>query len=522
MQSKSIAATALGLILTAGAWSQNRPADSLSAPIYRLTVIERTVKAVDYQYRGGPTPIGFRGTVLLPHAKGDAMVESKAGRTEIDARFQHVESPSRYGGEYLTYVLWAITPEGHARNLGEVLPGSSDHAHLHVTTDLQSFGMIVTAEPYSAVRQPSDVVVMENEIRPDTNGRTEQIQARYELLPRGTYTYNVPSSLKEAESRGESVPMWQYEALSELYQAQNAVQIARSMGADHYAPDTFAKAEELLRTAQENQARRADRSNVITLARQAAQTAEDARAIALKHKQDDELAQAREQLAREQELRAKAEADAQRAQSLVSADRQQLAEERSARDRAEAEAAAARVVPPPPPPQTTVVQTQPAQPAVVMDPQKKQMRVQLLQDFNSALATRDTPRGLVITVPDAEFRGSALNPAIYAGLAHVSAVLAAHPGLQLQVEGNTDDSGNASRDEELSYARAAAVRDALVNAGIPAGMISAQGFGSSHPLVSNSSAVGREQNRRVEIVIFGDPIGTVPYWDKTYPLIPPR
>ena len=169
MTSKWVVPTVLGLFCTTGAWCQNLPAEHENVPIYQVTVTERTVKAVDYQYRSGPTPVDFRGTVLLPKAKGDAMVESKAGRTEIDAHFQRLEAPTRYGAEYLTYVLWAITPEGHARNLGEVLPGSSDHAHLHVTTDLQAFGMIVTAEPYSAVRQPSDVVVMENEVRPDTD-----------------------------------------------------------------------------------------------------------------------------------------------------------------------------------------------------------------------------------------------------------------------------------------------------------------------------------------------------------------
>src|SRR5882724_3299306 len=189
-----------------------------SVPIYQVTVTERTVKAVNYEYRRGPTRVDFRGTILLPDAKGDAIVESKAGRTEVSVKFDHVLAPSRYGAEYLTYVLWAITPEGHPRNLGELMPGSSDHARLHVTTDLQAFGLLVTAEPYSAVRQPSDVVVMENEVRPETVGRVEQIQAKYELLPRGEYTYNVPSDLQAAVAQGERLPMDRYEALLELYQ----------------------------------------------------------------------------------------------------------------------------------------------------------------------------------------------------------------------------------------------------------------------------------------------------------------
>ena len=493
------------------------------------------MKAVDYQYRGGPTPIDFRGTVLLPKSKGDAIVESKAGRTDVDARFQNLEAPTRFGGEYLTYVLWAITPEGHAKNLGEILPGSSDHAHLHVTTDLQAFGLIVTAEPYAAVRQPSNVVVMENEVRPDTVGRREQIQAKYELLPRGTYTYNVPSGFQSAQAQAERLPMDRYEALLEVYQAQNAVQIARAAGADRYAPDTLAKAEELYRIAQQHQISKADRSTVVTEARRAAQTAEDARAIAIRRMQDDDLAQARERAARAEadaeaaraEAR-QAQADAQRAQSDAqralnheTADRQQLEDERTARARAEAEAAVAKSAPLPPP-QAPAVMTQPAQPAVAMDGQRSAMRVELLQELNAAAMTRDTPRGLVVTLPDADFRGAALAPGVNGGIARIASVVAAHPGLTVQVDGHMSEGGSEARDEEISYERAAAVRDALVRAGVPANAAAARGLGSTRPVVSNSSSMGREQNRRVEITIAGDPIGTVASWDRTYSVAPPH
>src|ERR1700721_1854844 len=184
--------TLLGLFLTATPWRQQ-------VPIYQVTVTERTVKAINYQYRNGPTPIDFRGTVLLPEAKGDAMVESKSGRTEIDAHIDHLPAPTRFGREYLTYVLWAITPEGHPKNLGELVAGSSDKAHVRVTTDLQAFGLIVTAEPYAAVRQPSDVVVLENEVRPDTVGNIEPIQVRYELMPRHGFTYNIPADPSTAD-----------------------------------------------------------------------------------------------------------------------------------------------------------------------------------------------------------------------------------------------------------------------------------------------------------------------------------
>src|SRR5882724_4955715 len=124
-----MAGAALGL----AAIAQQRPVQE-NAPIYRITVVERTTKAVNYEYRSGPTRIDFRGTVLLPKAKGDAMVESKRGRTEIDVHFHNVNEPSRFGREYLTYVLWALTPDGRPHNLGEIVTNGSDNAHLHVTT----------------------------------------------------------------------------------------------------------------------------------------------------------------------------------------------------------------------------------------------------------------------------------------------------------------------------------------------------------------------------------------------------
>jgi flagellar motor protein MotB len=499
MSYKLSALAALAILSTSAAWPQ-------SAPIYQVTVVERTVNAVNYQYRNGPTRIDFRGTVLLPEAKGDATVESKTGRVEVSAKFEHVLPASRFGPEYLTYVLWAITPEGHAKNLGEVLADSANHAHLNVTTDFQTFGLIVTAEPYAAVRQPSNVVVMENEIRPDTVGHVRPIQAKYELLPRGHYTYEVPNEVTAAASNGEKLPMDRYEALLEVYQAQNAVQIARSQGADRYAADTFARAEQSLKQAQDFYARKVDRGTIVTAARQAAQTAEDARTIATQKKHDEELAQARSEVTREQQLRSQAEADAQRARTQASADRQQLDRERAERQRAEAEAAAAAVRAPAPPPQPApaVVVQQLASPTP--ETAKTQVRMQMLREFSSAMPARDTPRGLVVEVPDADFQGESLRPEVAARLASVASVLASHPGLYIEVEGHGD---------RFSSERAMSVRDALMRAGAPSASMSARGFGNTRPIGPNPV-----QNRRVEITISGDAIGSTPYWDRSYSIAP--
>jgi outer membrane protein OmpA-like peptidoglycan-associated protein len=504
---------ASAIFLTSAASAQNDRAGSETVPIYQVTVIQRTVKAVDYQYRNGPTMVDFRGTVLLPKAKGEATVESKKGHTEIDARFEHIAAPTRYGREYLTYVLWAISPEGHPKNLGEVLANSHDRAKLHVTTDLQAFGMIVTAEPYSAVREPSDVVVMENMIRPDTVGHIEEISAKYELLPRGHYTYQMPSNLT-ATTPGEQVSMDRYEEIVEVYQAQNAVGIARAAGADRYAADTLAKAEQLLRDAQQFQARRADKSTIVTAARHAAQTAEDARAIAIKRKQEADLSAAREQLQHEQERRAQAEAAAQRARAQMSADRMQLDEERNARQQAEIQAEAARAMPPQPPPQPQVVQTAPAA------AEKSESRMRMLRELTAVTNTMDTPRGLVVLVGNDDFRGADLSPACYSNLARVAAIIAAHPGVYVQVDGHTDSTGAQSRDEQVSYEHAIAVRNALVRDGVPAAAISARGVGGARPVASNATAAGRAQNRRVEITISGEPIGTTAYWDRSYSVVP--
>ncbi len=238
--------------------------ESNQAPIYRVTVEQRTVKAVNYGHRTQPTQIDFRGTVLLPHAKGDAKVESRSGAVEVDAKFDGLEPPTRYGPEYLTYVLWAITPNGRPTNLGEVVADGSNNAKLKVTTQMQAFGLIVTAEPYFSVTQPSGVVVLENAVRPDTKGFIEQIDAKYELLPRPPKSTVELQPGATANAGGKKLPQDQYEAVVAMYQAQNALQIARADGADKYAAETLDKAQKLYDQAQTMQNGKTGSKQVIT------------------------------------------------------------------------------------------------------------------------------------------------------------------------------------------------------------------------------------------------------------------
>lgn len=519
---KAIIFSTIGVaaILTAQPLFAQSPAKSDSVPIFHVTVVQSTITAINYQYRQGPTQIDFRGTVLMPQAKGEATVDSKRGRTEIDANFEHMLPTQRFGREYLTYTLWAVTPEGGVRNLAEIVPGANDKSHVHVSTDLQAFGLIVTAEPYSAARRPSNVVVLENHVRPDTTGKIEQVQAKYELMPRGEYTWQEPAQFGSEVANAPKVSMDRYEAILELYEAQNAIGIAQAAKADEYAPQTFAKAQQLYSEAQQLQSSKAESKVIVQDAREAVETAEDARMIAERKSEENKLAEARSATAQAQQAQAQAEQQAATARQDAQAAQVRADEERSARERAEADADSARAQAAHAEasaeaalrqPQITIVEPE-------RDTRKSQLRMGMLEQLNGVLAMRDTARGLVATIPDNAFTGSALHPAAAGQLARLAAIVQAHPGLMVVVEGNSDVSANDGRALE----RAEAVRSALIAQGLPRSTVTARGLGDSHLFGPNSSEAGREANRRVEIVISGDPIGDMPFWDHPYPLTSSR
>lgn len=267
------------------------PADE-SAPIYRITVVQRSLPAVNYGHRSGPTPIDFRGTVLAPGAKGSAVVEAKTGAVNIRAKLERLGAPQQFGAEYLTYVLWAVSPEGQTDRLGEIVTNANNEGKLEVSTSFQTFGLLVTAEPYFAVSKPSPVVVMENVLRPDTIGTSEQVSAKYELLPRAdNYTVSLaPQRDGRTAAKPVLVSQREYEVQVALYQARNAIQIAKAEHVDAYAPDTLGKAERLAQEAEQTPDRKVSSERIIMLARQAAQTAEDARNIAAQRKAAEHLA----------------------------------------------------------------------------------------------------------------------------------------------------------------------------------------------------------------------------------------
>lgn len=574
MKLASVFLTVCGLALAQAPQAPN-PTQQLtddsggSTPIYRITVVARTTKAINYNHRSGATRIGFRGTALMPEARGEARMESKQGVIKMDVDMEKLGPATQFGQEYLTYVMWAITPEGRATNVGEVLVNRGGKTKLDATTELQSFGLIVTAEPYFAVTQPSDVVVMENFVRKDTTGTIEEVDAKYELLQRGQYVLNVKPSEITPRRLDPKVPLG-------LYEARNAVQIARWTGAEHYAGDTFLKATQGLENAEGYLKGKAGKKPIGTVARESVQMAEDARIITVKKIEEEQLATER-RVGAEREARAegdraaaqletdrvtreadrarvaaladaehaKSENEARMAASKIEADRlrhenemrtvaaqteaDRLKAENDTRlmaaqteaDRLKAEnetrlaAAGAEAARLKEENDAQRAKTQAdldraAKEKAQAEAEKTELRAQLLAQFNAILQTRDTARGLIVNVPDVLFDTAkfSLRPAAREKLARVGGIISGHPGLRLEVEGHTDSVGADDYNQRLSEHRGEAVRDYLTQQGMQGSSVTTRGFGKTQPVASNDTAAGRQQNRRVELVISGEIIGT--------------
>ena len=543
-----MAGSAIGLSAFAQTSSQQSvvvPAGT--TPIFVVNEVSRTVVAVNYQHRNGASSVDFAGTALLPSANGTAKVRSKRGTMEVEAEFGNLQSPTIFGNEYLTYVLWAISPDGRASNLGEILIGDNDRSKLKATANLQAFALIVTAEPYYAVHQPSNVVVLENVVRADTKGTSEAVDAKYELMERGGY---IPTGYKfDPVVLDAKLPL-------EFLEARNAVRIAKSEGAETYAVDSYQHAVQLMNTADTYATQNhSAKKQLIATSRETVQTAEDARSIAVKKIEDvrraDERqassdAQARSQaqadsanLRTEQAqsdaagsqaqadsanlLKEQAQSDAARSQAQ--ADSANLRTEQAQSDAAGAQASEAQA-------HADLLRTQSASDAAVTaaqadaaasrsiadkaqqdqhqsDSEKAVLRAQLSEQLNRILATRDSARGLIVSMSDVLFDTGmySLKPGAREKLAKVAGILIAYPSLDIQVGGYTDNVGGDELNQRLSENRAGAVRDYLVGAGVATDSVTAKGFGNSEPVASNDNSAGRQENRRVELVVSGDAIG---------------
>jgi outer membrane protein OmpA-like peptidoglycan-associated protein len=557
LKTKLLLAAGITLSLSAFAQtnSQNLTVEPMSSmPVFRVTVVSRSVQAVNYQHRSGSSKLDFAGTDLMPSAKGEANVNSKRGSIEIDAEFGELQKPTAFGNEYLTYVLWAISPEGRAANLGEVLVGGNHRSKVRVTTDLQAFALIVTAEPYYAVRQPSNVVVLENVVRADTKGTSESVNAKYELMERGGY---IPTGYKfDPVILNAKLPL-------EFFEARNALRIAQSEGAEQYASDSYQHAVQLMNTADGYAIdKHIDKKPLIAVAREEVQTAEDARQIAVKKMDDVRLANERQNSADAQAqsqaqaddaarqrdqaqsdtaaalaAKTQAQADAANAQAARAQAQSDAVSAQAAKAQAESDAARARN-------EAADAQAATAQAKSDMadsqassanalsaaqadadqsrlaaqqaqfnvqqaETDKAAMRAKLSEQLNSILQTRDSARGLIVSMSDVLFDTGkySLKPGAREKLAKVAGILLAYPGLNIEVGGYTDNVGGDAMNQTLSENRASSVRDYLVQQGVATGSVSSKGFGNTLPVASNGNSAGRQQNRRVELLVSGDAIG---------------
>jgi len=537
---------ALGITISMSAFAQtNSPVVAVERinpiPTFHVTVVSRSVQAVNYKHRSGASKVDFAGTALMPGANGQAKVESKKGYIEIEVEFGNLQNPTTFGNEYLTYVLWAISPEGRAVNLGEILVGDNHRSKVDVTTDLQAFALVVTAEPYYAVRQPSNLVVIENVVREDTKGTTEVVNAKYELMERGGY---IPTGYKfDPVVLNARLPL-------EFFEARNALRIAQSEGAEQYASDSYQHAVQLMNNADEYATRKhIDRKPLIAVAREAVQTSEDARAIAVKKLDEIRLANERQAAAdtlatsqgqaddairqkeqaqfdttKAQAAKAQAESDMQNAQAAkaqaefdaskarADATDAQAATAQAQSDRASSEASSANALSAAQADaeQSRLAAQQAQASAQQAETDKAAMRTRLSEQLNSILQTRDSARGLIVSMSDVLFDTGkySLKPGAREKLAKVAGILLSYPALNIEVGGYTDNVGGDAMNQTLSENRAGSVRDYLVQQGVLTNSVSARGFGNTLPVATNDNSSGRQQNRRVELLVSGEAIGS--------------
>jgi outer membrane protein OmpA-like peptidoglycan-associated protein len=507
------------------------------------SLISKSTKAIGYQVGGGSSKVDLKGTSLMAQANGEAKVEAQKGITNIEVEIKGLGQPSKLGTEFLTYVLWVVSPDGRTSSIGELLINKNGEGKLQATTQLQTFSLIVTAEPYFAVRQPSEMVVLENEVRKGTKGKIFEVND-YKLMKRGQYEKMGNPLALSLDLK--NVPL-------EMYEARNAMDIAKSRKADQYAAEIFTKAESSLKMAENALASKANKKEIISTARQAIQFSEDARALGVERQEEERIAQeraaaaakakaeaeakaaveaaearrkadeeARRQAelaaAREAQMKGEAEAAAMKAQAeadAAAAKAQAEANAAAAKAQAEADAAAAKAQAE----QDALRAKEEAakaeaerarQEAERAEREKQELRARLLEQFNRILETRDTPRGLVVTMADVLFDTGKYNlrPAARERLARLSGIVLAHPGLILEVEGHTDSTGSDEFNQKLSEQRAGTTRSYLVDQGLTASQLTAKGFGKTMPVADNSTAEGRQKNRRVEIIVSGEVIGT--------------
>jgi outer membrane protein OmpA-like peptidoglycan-associated protein len=519
-----------------------------------IQMIAETTQAVNYR-KGATTAVDFKGTSLMPEFTGKAKIINKRALTDIHVDVEHLQPAKSLDLAYLTYVLWAISPEGQAKNIGELVPHDGK-ASLHTTTDLQAFALVITAEPDFAVSHPSEMIVGENTLRSTTQGQPEAVDVHYQAFPRAAYVSQVNPVQNSVYGEDKKAPL-------DLLEARNAVRIARDAHAEQYAPEMLDKAEKLLDQAEDYYRRKQGSKPIATVAREAVQTAEEARVNSVRSEEQArierqrrenearteqaraEAKQAEQQAERAKQQAAEAQLQAQQAQQQAQVEAQQRAAAEQQQQEAAAQAQQAQ--------QQAQQQTQEAQQQAQqaqqqaqeeaqkraeaeqqqqqaaqqaeearqraeqaeqrnqqLEVQQAQVRQQLMSQLNQVLQTHDSARGLIVSMPDLLFSTASadLKAAARERLAKVAGILIAYPDIHVEVDGYTDSTGSVTFNEQLSQQRAASVQSYLVQQGVPSSSIDTHGFGQANPVASNDTATGRQQNRRVELVVSGNSIGT--------------
>jgi outer membrane protein OmpA-like peptidoglycan-associated protein len=472
-------------------------------------VISGTVAAIGYPV-GGMTRVNMMGTAAASQASGEAKVEARNDGTDIELKVSSMPQPTTLGAEFLTFVLWTVTPDGTTRNLGEIVTNKNGEARLDVKAQSQTFALIVTAEPYYAVSMPSEAVVLVNETRNNTRGKIYPDNS-YKLMKSAVYIKSGnPLALTPDLDK---VPL-------DMYEARNAVEIAKSRGAEQFAPEVLAKAQSSLQSAEDSLAHDAGKNQLISVARQTIQYAEDARALAARREQTARIEKEKQAAAAAAAEKAKTEAEAQAAaeakrQAELTAAKEaemkaqaaaQSAEQKAAADIAAAKAAAAAAA------EQAALQAKAdaaKQEAANALAATAALRAQLLKQLNEVLQTTETSQGLVVRMADVLFKTGkyALNNQAQLKLAKLSGIIQAHPGLILAIDGYTDNTGTPQFNMNLSQQRADSVRQFLITQGLAPATISSTGLGQADPIADNSTAAGRTQNRRVNIIVSGKVIG---------------
>lgn len=478
---------------------------------------KRTTLAVRY-VENKKTTVNLTGTPLAPRVIGKADVDYKRSDARIRLKVENLDNPQTFGPFYTTFIVWAVTPEGLVENLIELPTGYT--AQVQTRTNAQTFGLIITAEPHSAVKLPSQKLIAETTLPKKTTAGVQTVQADYGGDRGNFYETAEDSSLKPDYSTPRLV-----------LGARRSLDIARRAGAQEFAGEEFRQASDKLATLEQLWPRNLKDENKFSgIARDVMRLGQLARDLSVEREETARIENERqERLRRLEEARQQAEratadaertrleaerarAEAERAKAEAERAERSAADERARREQAarESEAIRAKAESERRAAEEATRRAESERAAARADAeQAKRERDAALQrlyvSLSEILDTKRETRGFIVNIGDVLFdTGRAtLKPGAREKLSRLAGILVAYPGtLSLEIEGHTDSVGSDELNNRLSQSRAESVRDYLTTAGVKPERIKAvRGFGKTKPVTTNDTAAGRQMNRRVEVVI---------------------